>query len=217
MKKHLEIVLLGVDELTPYKNNAKQHPREQIEEIKQSIIDNGFNDPIAVWGENNLIVEGHGRWIACKELGRKKIECIRLDHLTEEQRRAYTLTHNKLTMNSGFDNEILTLELEELQDLGIDVIGFEELDEINETYQPANNTNFNTDITDGESVPVSFIDTLLQDDDCMKQIGKSDIERDTFNITFTFPKEYEEIAKQYITDNGKDGIVKLILEEMGAM
>jgi ParB-like chromosome segregation protein Spo0J len=128
MKKHLEIVVLGVDELTPSERNAKLHPREQIEEIKQSVIDNGFNDPIAVWGENNLIVEGHGRWIACKELGFKEVECIRLDHLTEEQRRAYTLTHNKLTMNSGFDEELLELELEELQEIGVDVIGFE-LDE----------------------------------------------------------------------------------------
>lgn len=124
-KEQLKIVKIEIDKITPYKNNAKLHPREQIEQIKQSIIENGFNDPIAVWGEGNIIVEGHGRLIACKELGYKEIECIRLDHLTEEQRKAYTLTHNKLTMNSGFDEELLELELEELQGLGVDVIGFE--------------------------------------------------------------------------------------------
>lgn len=130
--KHLKIVTLSIDELTPYKNNAKLHPREQIEQIKESITENGFNDPIAVWGENNIIVEGHGRLIACKELGFTEVDCIRLDHLTEEQRRAYTLSHNKLTMNSGFDSELLDLEVEELQDLGVDVIGFSFNDEAQE-------------------------------------------------------------------------------------
>lgn len=131
MNTNLKIVKLGVDELTPYKNNAKTHPREQIEQIKASIEENGFCDPIAVWGADNIIVEGHGRLIACKELGIEKVECIRLDHLTDEQRRAYTLTHNKLTMNSGFDDELLSLELEELQELEVDVIGFE-FDEFSE-------------------------------------------------------------------------------------
>lgn len=130
--KHLKIVSIKIDELTPYKNNAKLHPREQIEQIKESITENGFNDPIAVWGENNIIVEGHGRLIACKELGFTEVDCIRLDHLTEKQRRAYTLTHNKLTMNSGFDSELLDLEIEELQDLGVDVIGFSFNDEAQE-------------------------------------------------------------------------------------
>lgn len=125
----LEIVMLDICELTPYKNNAKLHPREQIEQIKESIIENGFNDPVAVWGKDNVIVEGHGRYIALQELGHEKVPCIRLDHLTDEQRRAYTLTHNKTTMNSGFDNEILDVELEALQEIGVDVIGFDYNDE----------------------------------------------------------------------------------------
>lgn len=122
----LEIVTLDIGELTPYKNNAKLHPREQIEQIKESIKASGFNDPVAVWGDDNIIVEGHGRYIALQELGVDKVPCIRLDHLTDEQRRAYTLAHNKLTMNSGFDNVLLTLELEELKGFELDVIGFED-------------------------------------------------------------------------------------------
>ena len=122
---NLKIVKIKINELKPYERNAKQHPQEQIEQIKQSITENGFNDPIAVWGEENIIVEGHGRLIACQELGYKEVECIRLDHLTDEQRRAYTLTHNKLTMNSGFDEELLNIEQEELAELGVEVIGFE--------------------------------------------------------------------------------------------
>ncbi len=134
--EQLKIVTLNIDELTPNERNAKLHPREQIEQIKESIKANGFNDPVAVWGDKNIIVEGHGRLIACKELGFKTIDCIRLDHLTDEQRRAYTLSHNKLTMNSGFDDELLELEIEELAELGVDVIGFE-LDEIAEPEQQA--------------------------------------------------------------------------------
>lgn len=141
--EHLKIVTLKVDELTPYENNAKLHPQEQIEELKKSIQENGFCDPIAVWGKDNIIVEGHGRLIACKELGYTEVDCIRLDHLTEEQRRSYTLTHNKLTMNTPFDSAILDVELEELQEVGVDVIGFEdieteevELDEFFEESEP---------------------------------------------------------------------------------
>lgn len=130
----MEIIKLKLDDLTPYKNNAKRHTKEQIEQIKASIRAFGNNDPIAIWGDKNIIVAGHGRYIALKELGYKAAECIRLDHLTEEERKAYTIAHNKLTMNTGFDNELLRLELEELQDVGfdLDLTGFNltELDEL---------------------------------------------------------------------------------------
>ena len=91
-------------------------PGEQIEQIKNSIIEFGFADPLAVWGDNNIIVEGNGRYIALNELGYKEAECIRLDHLTEAERKAYTLAHNKITMNTGFDEDLLTIELEELRE-----------------------------------------------------------------------------------------------------
>lgn len=117
----MEIIELKIDELKPYKNNAKLHPKEQIEEIKKSIEQFGFNDPIAIWGKDNIIVAGHGRMLACKELGIEKVPCIRLDKLTDEERKAYTLAHNKLTMNSGFDMSILS---EELSDLSIDMSDF---------------------------------------------------------------------------------------------
>ena len=96
----LKIEYVPIDSIKPYKNNAKLHPKEQIEQIKKSIQQFGMDDPIGIWKDE--IVEGHGRIIACKELGYTEVPIIRLDHLTDEERKAYTLAHNKLTMNSDF-------------------------------------------------------------------------------------------------------------------
>lgn len=117
----LKVEYMPLDKLKPYKNNAKLHPAEQIEQIKKSIEKFGFNDPIAVWGDDTII-EGHGRLIAAQELGIEKVPVIRLDSLTDEERKAYTLAHNKLTMNSGFDNDLLDIELGDIS--GIDMTDF---------------------------------------------------------------------------------------------
>lgn len=106
---NLKIEYVPIDEIKPYSNNSKQHPENQIEQIKKSIQDFGFNDPIAIW--NGEIVEGHGRYIAARELGIDTIPVIRLDSLSDEQRKAYALVHNKLTMNSDFDIDLLQIEL----------------------------------------------------------------------------------------------------------
>lgn len=117
----MQIETISIDKLTPYENNAKEHPASQIEQIKESIRQYGNNDPIAVWGEDNIIVEGHGRYIALKELGETEVEIIRLDHLTDEERKEYTLVHNKLTMNTDFDPKRLK---EELMTLDVDLSNF---------------------------------------------------------------------------------------------
>lgn len=106
----MQIELINIDDIIPYENNAKLHPKEQIEQIKKSVLEFGNNDPIAI-DKNNVIVEGHGRLLALKELGYKEVEVIKLGHLTDEQRKAYTLIHNKLTMNTDFDIEVLESEL----------------------------------------------------------------------------------------------------------
>lgn len=117
----MQIEDVSVHELKPYANNAKKHPDDQIEQIKKSIRDYGFNDPIAVW-KNNEIIEGHGRLLAALELGMDTVPVIRLDHLTDDKRKAYALVHNKLTMNTPFDKGVLEIEL---NDIGIDLSGFD--------------------------------------------------------------------------------------------
>lgn len=102
----MEVITLRLDEIKPYANNTKEHPQEQIDEIKESIARYGMNDPIAVWGKANTIVEGHGRFEALRQMGIKEAPCIRLDHLTDKQRREYTIAHNKTTMDSGFDKDM---------------------------------------------------------------------------------------------------------------
>lgn len=110
--------------LNPYDHNVKKHDPKQIGQIVESIKEFGMNDPIGV-SKDNIVIEGHGRLQACLELGMKKVPIIRLDHLSDEERRAYCLVHNKLTMNTGFDNELLGFELAsidmDLTDFGFDL------------------------------------------------------------------------------------------------
>ncbi len=123
----MKIENIDIKKLTPYKNNAKKHPKKQVEQIMNSIKEFGMNDPIGIWGDNNIIVEGHGRYLACKKLGFDTVPCIRLDNLTDEQRKAYTLAHNKVA-ESDFDWDMIELELEDIN-IDMEQFGFEFVDE----------------------------------------------------------------------------------------
>lgn len=123
----LKIEYVKTEALRAYANNAKEHPAEQVEQIKKSIAQFGFNDPIAVWHDNEVI-EGHGRLIAATELGLDTVPVIRLDELSDEQRRAYMLAHNKLTMNSDFNLDLLALELDNITEIDMSDFGFENID-----------------------------------------------------------------------------------------
>lgn len=116
--------LLGVEELKPYENNARKHESVDVEAIKKSIKEFGFNDPIGIW-KDNIIIEGHGRLLAAKELKVDRVPVIRLNELTDEQRRAYTLAHNKTAELSSWDFEKLEAELEAI-DIDMSDFGFED-------------------------------------------------------------------------------------------
>ena len=119
----LQIEYLPVGALTPYENNTRRHAPEDVEQIKASIEADGFNDPIGIWGEKNIIVEGHGRLIAAKEMGLEKVPVIRLDHLTDTQRRDYAIRHNRTAELSAWDFGKLEEEIARLEIEGVDLSG----------------------------------------------------------------------------------------------
>lgn len=119
---NLNVEYVSPAELKPYPGNAKKHPKEQIEQIKESIRQVGFRDPIGLW--HDYIVEGHGRQIAAVELGLEKVPVIRLDDMTDEQRRFYALVHNQTTMNSGWDFDVLEQELDAI-DMDMSLFDFD--------------------------------------------------------------------------------------------
>lgn len=123
----MKIEKVALTKIKMYENNAKKHPQEQVEQIKKSIQEFGNNDPIAI-DENNVIIEGHGRYLALKQLGYKTAECIRINDLTDEQKRAYILVHNKLTMNTGFDADKLAQELDKIKSIDMKAYDFEVYD-----------------------------------------------------------------------------------------
>jgi len=126
-----------IDELIPYARNARTHSDEQISQVAASVKEFGFNDPVAVDGESGII-EGHARVLAAKKLGMEQVPVIELSHLSDVQKRAYILAHNKLTENAGWDNELLAVEMSELKAVGVeDLTGFG-TDEIEKLSQDPN-------------------------------------------------------------------------------
>lgn len=154
----LKVREMAVADLVPYANNAKKHPKEQIDQIAESISEFGNCDPIAVWHNEDgeaEIVEGHGRVMALKQLGIETAPVICLDHLTDEQRRIYTHVHNQTTINSGFDEQAL---IEDMDNLNADweALGFEE-------YMPVTDEGFGTEfeLPDGDKPNVSQATFIL--------------------------------------------------------
>ena len=121
----LKIEYMALDKLKPYEKNARKHQEADLSTIKASISEFGMSDPIGVWGKDNIIVEGHGRYLACKDLGIDEVPVIHLDHLTDEQRRAYALAHNKTAEMSEWDFDLLGEELADILDIDMSDFGFD--------------------------------------------------------------------------------------------
>ena len=113
----LKIEYLPIKALKPYEKNTRKHQKKDVDNIARSIEKYGMCDALGIWGEQNIIVEGHGRMLACTQLGMTEVPCVRLDHLTDEQRREYAIAHNATAELSEWDLDILPDELAAL-DLG---------------------------------------------------------------------------------------------------
>lgn len=124
--EELEIIYKQVDELIPYVNNSRTHSDMQVTQIAASIKEFGFTNPILTDGDNGVIA-GHGRLMAAKKLGLDKVPVIELNGLDEIKKKAYIIADNKLALNSGWDQELLLLEIENLKlnDFDIGILGFD--------------------------------------------------------------------------------------------
>lgn len=122
-----KIEMMKTAELVPYARNSRTHSEAQVSQIAGSIREFGFTNPVLIDSDNGIIA-GHGRVMAAQTLGMNKVPCIRLGHLTETQKRAYVIADNKLALNSGWDEEMLGLELADLrsEDFDLGLIGFSE-------------------------------------------------------------------------------------------
>jgi DNA modification methylase len=115
-----------VTELIPYVNNSRTHSDEQVAQIAASIKEFGWTNPILVDGSNGIIA-GHGRLMAARKLGYKEVPTIELADLTETQKKAYIIADNRLALNAGWDNEMLTIELNDLlaDGFALEILGFD--------------------------------------------------------------------------------------------
>lgn len=149
-KIHMKIESIELENLIPYARNARTHNSDQISQIAGSIKEFGFNNPVLIDKENGVIA-GHGRIVAARKIGLKEIPCIRLEHLTETQRKAYILADNRIALNAGWEAELLSLELSELLDGGVNLesLGFDadEIDALLNKIEPTEG------LTDEDATP----------------------------------------------------------------
>ncbi len=153
-----KIEQVSIELLIPYANNARTHSDAQVAQIAASIREFGFTNPVLV-SDDNTIIAGHGRVMAARKLGLTQVPVIRLSHLSETQRKAYILADNKLALNAGWDDNLLSIELADLKDLGFDtdLTGFL-ADEI-AALMPVEVTE---GLTDEDEVPEAPIDPVTK-------------------------------------------------------
>lgn len=138
MKTTTEMQLIPIDKLVPYQNNARTHSPEQIAKLRSSLREFGFVNPVII-DKDYGVIAGHGRIEAAKAEGIKEVPCVFADHLTEAQKKAYIIADNRMAMDAGWDEELLRVEIEALQEMDFDpmLTGFDEA-ELAELFGPEN-------------------------------------------------------------------------------
>ena len=169
--QELKIEYLTLDKLKPYDKNARKHQEADLSTIKASITEFGMSDPIGVWGKDNTIVEGHGRYLACKELGIDNVPVIHLDHLTDEQRRAYALAHNKTAEMSEWDIDLLGEELDDIFNIDMPDFGFDLTEEEEEPTTPTERKDLSDKVGETYEVIVECVNEIEQEQIYNKLIG----------------------------------------------
>lgn len=139
---------VNIDRLVPYARNARTHSKEQILQLRSSLREFGFVNPVIVDKDLNIIA-GHGRILAAKEEGVTEVPCVFAEHLTEAQKRAYILADNRLAMNAGWDEQMLSVEIADLQaaDFDVSLLGFDdaELNKLMGTVDDVKDDDFDVD------------------------------------------------------------------------
>ena len=168
-----------IDDLIPYARNSRTHSEAQVAQVAASIREFGFTNPVLIDADGGIIA-GHGRVLAARKLGLKTVPAIRIDYMTEAQKRAYVIADNKLALNAGWDDELLALELGDLKDEGFDLslTGFSD-DELARLVIEAEETGM-PDLASGDREPLQQMAFMLHDDqaetvraalDVAKQMG----------------------------------------------
>ena len=122
-----QMQLVDINKLIPYVNNARTHSPEQITKLRSSLREFGFINPVLIDREYNVLA-GHGRIAAAKEEGITEVPCVFVEHLSEAQKKAYILADNRMSLDAGWDDELLKVEMASLQEMGFDIgmTGFDE-------------------------------------------------------------------------------------------
>lgn len=162
----LEVTYRKISELTKYERNSRTHSAAQIEQIKNSIKEFGFTNPILI-DEHGLIIAGHGRLEAAKELSMEAVPTITLHGLSDAQKKAYVIADNKLALNAGWDDAMLESELRILQEVDYDLslIGFDdaELDVIFNGEIDPNDLGEGFSLPDGDKAPFQQMTFTMAD------------------------------------------------------
>jgi len=146
----MKIEQVAVTALIPYAKNSRTHDDAQVAQIAASIKEFGWTNPILIDGDKGIIA-GHGRLLAARKLGMVEVPVIELKDLTPTQKKAYIIADNRLALNAGWDNQMLTIELNELlaDKFSLDLLGFN-ADELNALLNPV---EINEGLVDEDEVP----------------------------------------------------------------